>query len=484
MGKAQNEANQEVFYTMIPAKKKDRIYSAVDLTAIQICFGIGAWFFLVGSQTGMWLEAKVAIPTIIFGNTFGLLLMAPIAIISARYGVEQMLGTVTIFGQKFTIVNLLMFCVTAYCAIALATLMFGKAAVQLCAVILGPDNFLAQSPLAWALFALVCGFFSAAAGPNAMKNFVRTSAALMICVLVGLVIYIFTQYGADAIFAAKPAAPLVTENPALDGRFNIAAGFEINIGLGLSWTYWYGQWTRLAKSESGGYHGCMWGWGGLAAAAGVFAALAALAIQQYDPTSWLIDVANKTGNVTLPVIGLLLFALANITSVATVIYPGAITFRTHYPKLPWNASLAIATLPGFALIVIPGFYDKIASIYSIIGGLCVLYGAIIVVDYHFISKGVYDIRQVYNKKEGYQYFHGINPAAAIAWIAGACFYLWTYNPFTLASPNGLFPYITAGVPTCLVTGIIYYILMKAWVMKAWPQPYLLVKDDSYKMKNA
>ena len=473
---ATSEANEEVFYTMIPARKQDRIYSAVDLTAIQVCFGIGAWFFLVGSQTGMWLEAKVAIPTIIFGNTFGLLLMAPIAIISARYGVEQMLGTVTIFGQRFTIVNLLMFCVTAFCAIALATLMFGKSAVRLCSVILGPDNILSLHPVAWALFALVMGFISAAAGPKAMKNFVRTSASLMILVLVGLVIYIFTQYGADAIFAAKPATPIVVEgDPSLSFHWNVAAGFEINIGLGLSWTYWYGQWTRLAKSEAGGYHGCMWGWGGLAAAAGVFAALAALAIQTYDPTAWLIDVAEKTGSVVLPVIGLLLFALANITSVATVIYPGAITFRTHYPKLPWKASLAIATIPGFALIVIPGFYDKIASIYAIIGALCVLYGAIIVVDYHFISKGIYDMRRVFNKKEGYMYFHGINPAAAIAEIIGAAFYLWTYNPFTMASANGWFPYITAGVPTCILTGLVYYILMKTWVMKVWPQPLTLQK---------
>jgi nucleobase:cation symporter-1, NCS1 family len=99
------------------------------------------------------------------------------------------------------------------------------------------------------------------------------------------------------------------------------------------------------------------------------------------------------------------------------------------------------------------------------------------VDYHFISKGVYDMRQVYNKKEGYIYFHGINPAAAIAWIVGAVFYLWTYNPFTMVSANGWFPYISAGVPTCILTGAIYYTVMKVWVMKAWPQPLQLIKAE-------
>ena len=478
MSNSKKQADNEVFYTLLPATAKDRVYSMFDIWGVQICFGIAAWFFLIGSQTGMWLDAKEAIPTVIFGNCFALLLMAPIAIISARYGVEQMQGTIGIFGQRFTPINLIMFYVTVFCGLALATSMFGKSATKFWAAIFGPDHFLSQNYIVWALICLVLGLLVAWLGPDSMKLLINLAAIFMVVVLIGLVIYLFKFHGATEIFNAKPAAPLVVEgSAALNHRWNIAAAFEINVGLGLSWTYWYGQWTRLAKTEGGAYHGCLWGWGGLSAIAGVFSALAALAIQQYDPTTWLVEVGTKTGITILPIIGLLLMAVANIMAVTTLIYPGAISFRTHYPKVSWNVSLAVTSVPALALILIPGFYDSIASIYSLVGALCVLYGAIIVVDYHFLTKGVYDLRSTFNKKQGYMYWHGFNPAAAIAWICGAVFYLWTFNPFYLTSANGWFPYITAGVPTCILTGIIYYVLMKTWVMKVWPQPIKLVKDE-------
>lgn len=478
MNKAENAARQEAFYTLLPAKGGERIYNTTDLLAIQICFGIAAWFFLIGSQTGMWLTAAVAIPTIVFGNAFGQVLMIPISLVPSRYGVEQMLGTVPIFGRRFTPFNLLMFYMTCWFAMALATLMFGKAASQLSIVIFGPDNFLSTHELFWSFICLIGGFLIALSGPEGMKNFIRVAALGMLATLIGLIFYIFTHYGWDVISNALPSDPLVMVegDDVMNKRWNIAVALEMNIGMGVSWTYWYGQYSRLAKTESAGYHGCQWGWGALAAIAGVFAALAALAIQQYDPTTWLIDVADKTGNMTLPILGLVLFAAANVSSVATLVYPGALTTVTHFPKLNWNAALAIAAIPGFIVMAIPGFYDSIAQIYAITAALCILYGTIVVIDYHFLSKGIIDLRQLYNKREGYFYWHGINPAAAIAWIAGAVFYLWTYNPFSLTSANGWFPYITATLPTAVLTGVIYYGLMKIWVMKNWPQPFQYMKE--------
>jgi cytosine/uracil/thiamine/allantoin permease len=292
----------------------------------------------------------------------------------------------------------------------------------------------------------------------------------MMIVLLGLVIYLIFHEGLDKIFSAKPAAPIVIEgDEALSNRWNLASAFEINIGLGLSWAYFYGQFTRLAKTESIGYHGCMWGWGALAAIAGVFSAFAALSIGQYDPTSWLIVMSSNVGFPIMALIGLILMAVANISSIATIIYPAAITLVSNYPKLKWGPALAIATLPA-AVLLTPGFYGRIAAIYAIIGLINGIYGAIIVTDYFFISKGVYKLRDLFNTKEGYQYFHGINPAAAISMAFGLFFYLIVLNPVTWTSMTGWFPYITAGVPTVILTGLLYYILMKAWIVKRYPAP--------------
>lgn len=468
-----SEINKDVYFSLLPCRKSERIYGLVDLLAIQICFGIAAWFFLVGSQTGMWLPARQAIPAIIFGNCFPLLLLGAMAVISSRYGVEQMAGTVPIFGQKYTIINIALFAITWLCALALAALMFGQSAVKLWGVMFGEHSLLAtQWPGAtiWAILALAIGFMFAARGPDTLKWFTRLAALFMMVVLCGFIIYLIFHVGIHNIFAAKPAAPIVVDgNAALSRRWNLASAFELNAGLGLSWAYFYGQFTRLAKSERIGYHGCMWGWGALAAVAGVFAAFAALAIGQYDPTAWLVVMSGNVGFPIIALLGLLLMATANISSVATIIYPAAITLVSKYPKLNWKLALIIATVPALILCT-PGFYAKISSIYAIVGLVNAIYGIIVVTDYFFISRGVYKMRHIFNEKEGYQYWHGFNPAALIAMVSGLGFYLINLNPITWTSWTGWFPYISAGIPSTLVTGVIYYVLMKVWVLKKYPMP--------------
>ena len=65
--------------------------------------------------------------------------------------------------------------------------------------------------------------------------------------------------------------------------------------------------------------------------------------------------------------------------------------------------------------------------------------------------------------------------------AGLAFYLTTLNPLTWESPNGLFPYISAGIPTFIITGIVYIVLMKCWVLKKFPVTFMNdIKYDDQK----
>jgi len=462
----------DVFFSMIPARKKDRIYSALDIMGVQICFGIAAWFFLTGSETGMLLPAREAIACVIFGNCFPLFLMAIIALAPARYGLEQMLSSVPVCGPRMTLINIIFFYVAVVGALALGSIMFGHAAILFWAAIFGGGSFLTTNYFFWAVLCLVVGWFFAYIGPDNMKWVINVAALFMMFVLIGLVYYIFAYHGYHEIFTAQPAAPVVVPgDPVMSHRWSLAVALEMNVGLGLSWTYFYGQWTRLAKSESGAYHGCQWGWGLLSCISGVFAALAALAIQQYDPTIWLIQIGKDTGSMFLPVIGLLLMAVANIMAMTTCIYPAAITAITHYPRLNWFTATILCCIPVFFCFA-PGFYNSISAIYAIIGLVCNIYGAVLVTDYIFFTKGVFSMRRIFNMREGYWYWHGINPAAAIAYIIGLAFYLWTYNPITMVSMNGWFPYITAGIPTFVLCCAVYYVLMKFWVLKFWPLPIL------------
>ena len=468
------QIQKEVYFSLLPVKKGERTYGMWDLMAVQICFGIAAWFFLTGAQTGMLLPAREAIPTILFGNCIPICLIAFIGIASSRYGVEQLTVSSGIFGQKGSVLMLIFYMVACYPALAVATLMFGQSATKFIAQLNGPEVLSSESSgvVIFAVAALIIGVYIAFLGPNALRWFTRLSAIFMMLIIAALIIYIFKYYGFSNIWNAEPAEPYVFEgNPELGVAWSRATALEVNVGLGLSWGFFFGQWTRLARTEGNGYHGCMWGWGVLAAVAGVFAAFTALAIGVYDPTLWIVQVSNEIGNNVLSVIGLLLMAVANVTSVATLVYPEAISIRARFPKIGWIAALALGSVPTL-LLLFPSVYYMISKVYAIIGLLTGIYSAIVVSDYLFVSKGKFRIREFFSTKNGYQYANGWNPAALIAVAVGFITYLSILNPLTWTSATGLFPYISAGLPTFFMTGIVYTILMKAWIVKKYKIPFV------------
>jgi purine-cytosine permease-like protein len=464
----------EVFFSLLPAKKKDRALGMFDLMAVQVCFGIAAWFFLTGSQTGMLLPAREAIPTILMGNCLPIFLIAFIGIASSRYGVEQMTVSAGIFGQKGSVLMLIFYLLACYPALAMATLMFGQSATKFTAVLNGPAFLSVESPgvTIFAVIALIGGVYIAILGPNALRWCTRLSAIFMIIIIIVLIVYLFRYHGISAVLNAEPAEPYVFDgDPRLGKLWSRASAIEANVGLGLSWGFFFGQWTRLAKSEGAGYHGCMWGWGVLAAVAGVFAAFAALAIGEYDPTAWIVRVSHSTGLESFAVVGLVLMAVANISSVATLVYPAAISIRSRFPKVNWVAANAIAAAPTF-LLMFPVVYYMISNVYAFIGLLTGIYSAIVVADYLFVSRGRFRMREFFSTRNGYQYAKGWNPGALVAIAAGFVTYLSLLNPLTWTSPSGLFPYLTAGFPTFIITAIVYTLCMKLWVLKKYKIPYV------------
>ncbi len=463
-----------VYTSLLPANKNERIYGTWDLIFVQICFGIAAWFFLTGSQAGCLLPAYQAIPVILFGNCVGIFLISFLSIASSRYGCEQLTVTVGVFGQKGSILMTFFFLIACYPALALATLMFGQSAIKFVQM-LGGSGFWTSEGLAvsiFALFALVGGTIIAWFGPTVMKWFTRISAVSMALILAGLIIYLFAYHGLDSVFKAAPCDPYTDADmgAGMGIKWSKATALEANLGLGMSWGFFFGGWSRLAKTESNGYHGCQWGWGVLAAVAGLFAAFAALAIGEYDPTAWFTKVSADTGSAILPLAGLLLFAIANLTSVATLVYPEAVAVKSRLPRFGWVAALLISTVPVLFMLNNTVYY-MVSSVYAFIGLVTGCYSAIIVADYLFISKGRFRMREFFSKG-GYAYAKGWNPAAIISILVGLTTYLLILNPLTWTSLTGIFPYTTAIIPTFFVTGILYTVLMKCWVIKKYKIPFV------------
>jgi len=441
-----NKVQEDTAFNLVPTDSGDREYSTLDFVAIQVCFGIAGWFFLTGSITGQYLPLREAIPVILFGNVVPLLLLAPMAVIFARYGVEQFVGTRAVFGHKGADIWFLLYIVSSFGWITTAALFVGRSFVRIfksSGLELGILTQIYPGASIIAVPATLAGVWIAWKGPRYLKWFTRLAAITLLGIIVFFMFHILVIRGVD-VWAIQPPAPMETV------ALSRASALEANVGLGFSWAFWYGQWGRLAKSEGGAFHGFVWGWGLLAGIAGIFAAITSLVTGAYDPTVWFTEF----GSPVLTVLGLILFAVANISSIGTLVYPLSITLKSRVPSLSWHYAVLIVSLPATVLEFFPNFFSSFNSYISIISLLTGVYGGVMVGDY-LLSKGEYNLRAMYNREEGYQYTSGVNLNGVAATLIAFGFYAWTYHPFTGESMNGLFTTITAGIPSYFVALLVY-----------------------------
>lgn len=462
--------NQDVYFNALPSSKQERLYGTWDFLAIQITFGIAAWFFLVGSLTGLTVKASDAIPIVVFGNCVPLFLIAPLAVVFARYGTEQWSGSAAALGHKFKDLWLIMYITSSFGWIAYSAFLFGQSAIKFVKYFGGPEWLTQEVPgaIIFAFVATFIGAYMAYRGPDTLKWFTRACAIFLLLVLSYFIYAILAKYGITEIYAMEPAEPMESL------AWSRSSAIEWNVGLGLSWAFWYGQWTRLAKTEKAAFHGCLWGWGLLAGTAGIFSAFTALVLKVYDPSEWIIAL----GSPFIALVGLVLFAVANIGSISCLVYPMSITFRSRYPKISWKKTVILCSV-GALILENPKVFESYGIYLAYIALLTGAYSGIMIADYFVINKGEWSwsLREIYNRDGAYHYWKGFNPAALFATLLSAGFYIWTLEPLTWTSPNGLFPYITAGIPSFFVAFISYAVLMKFWVMKRMTAPLAHVASD-------
>jgi len=448
------------WFSILPTLAKERPYGFLDMLAVQIIFGIAAWYFLLGGLVGLYIPASWAIITIIFGNQFPLYLISLTSLYSARYGVDQWIASRAILGYRFNDIILILFYLGSSAGwIAYAALLTGYSVQKINLALQGPSVLSDPywGPVIVAVIAILLGWYHAYRGPKSLIHIFRVGAIFLLVVLGYLMYYILVTVGTTKVFTMAPPHSVVEDfgvPPDMAKNWALALTLEWNVGLGFSWAFWYGQWTRLAKTETAAYHGTLWGWGLMSVVAGVFPAMAALVINSSDPTDWF--VAMGTGYAYL---GLVLFAVANITAIMTLIYPLSITTVSRFPRLKWSHATMIFAISGILVSVIPGVFQNYGTYLTIISLICGVYGALMTGGY-LLTRGNLSIVDMFNmnKSSKYHYKGGFSIPAVVATIIGIIFYVITLNPFTFQSMDGLFPYITAGMPTYLLTLAIFLLL--------------------------
>ncbi|OIK16681.1 hypothetical protein BIV60_03405 [Bacillus sp. MUM 116] len=450
MGKENSSISKDVAFGFLPASKNDRVFGMWDLILIQVGIGISCITILTGAYTGLIVNAREGLGAMLFGEGFPILLIVPITIYFARYGIDTFIGFRSSFGYLGAKIFYFVFAIITLGYTAVALYMAGEAIVKILSFSNFP-SFLTSSTTGVPLFAILLfmiAFVVTFKGPLAIRKFNWIGVPAIAILLVGLLILILAGQGFNKILTLTPAEPY--EN--FSRSFMTA--LELNVGLGFSWLPYFGQYARLVKSEKAAYKATFFSYGILVNIAVVLGALTTLVVGTQNPTQWMLTIAGTW----FGLLGLVLLTLGNLTAAIFLMYSQVISLKTIFPKSSWLVAMS-TTIPTIFLILSSTFYNAFNSFITVIAYIMSIAGGIVIADFFFVKKQKISLYDLYNTKGKYRYWHGVNPSAITSIIMGTIVYWGLYNPL-LDHASGLFQYISAGIPAYFASLITYFISAK------------------------
>lgn len=147
-----------------------------------------------------------------------------------------------------------------------------------------------------------------------------------------------------------------------------------------------------------------------------------------------------------------LLALLSTNSGANILGAAYIVCNTFKKVNLKTAAVGVAAL---ALVIQPwNATSMLETFMNILGNMMAPVAGILITDYYLIRKRQLDLDQLYCSSGKYRYWKGINPAAMIAYGVSILISLLAWNYMILIA--------------VFASGIIYYFLMKKWILKRYP----------------
>lgn len=452
-------------FTELPVLRGERIWGFWQFTSVNVGLAIATWAFLTGGTIALFAGVKTAIVATVIGNLVGAGLVAITTCLpSAKYGVEQYTSLRTVFGVngvRALIVVMMPLASAGWNAVL--AVMFGRAVTNVLNAVLG-TTFDPNGPMviAMSLLALAVAWLTLVRGPVSIAWINKIVAPVLAVMTVVMLIMILTGHSWSELSAAQPIAAFADE------KLNFAVALELSFATGFSWWTIMGNLARLTTSQRAAFWPNLIGIFLASVVAGVVGTFAALVLGEVDPTVWMVPL----GGVALGALALLFIAFANVTSMVSQTYSGALAIiragGSRVRGIPWPLFAALLLAPSAIVVFWPAaLYDNFFKFVAWIGLVMAPLTAVYLVDYHLLRRRRLSMRDLY-LPEGvsrYSFWWGVNPAAFIAVGAGAITYYLLLNPVTFESVP-MFRYTTASLPAFAVTAVTYAALTVAWVRRA------------------
>jgi NCS1 family nucleobase:cation symporter-1 len=417
------------------------------------------WCYIIGEYTGSYLGFTRGAAALTAGSMIGMLLVTLAAVpISIRFGVDSIVSCKPQFGTRGWIIPALLQYVSILGWNSLLLIFFAKSTTQLL-IAVGAIRDASSLPLVPATTALAClaVFVILLKGSSGVD---RMAKILVFHVFLGCwMLYILTTRRWDELLAAVPPA----QTP--DRLWNYTTGIEIGISSLLGWWPYIGAMVRMAPNGRTVALPIMLGMGAPVPLLSLIGIAGILVLRASDPAEWLRTV----GGLAYGIVALIFVAAANLGTTITGVYASAIGLRQipGVDRIAWP-HLLLLTLAPIALVglFIPDlFFTHFNSFIAFIGvGFAPLCG-IQIVDYYVLRRRQVDIRAAYEDRNGapYRYVAGFNPAALAAMLVGFVAYIYLLDPISYVS-RWPYQYLTASLPTALVSALVYWVVTRVWVM--------------------
>ncbi|MBN2566060.1 MAG: cytosine permease [Candidatus Eisenbacteria bacterium] len=456
-------SHRDAMFGIVPLVRKERIFGFLDMTFVLSALAIATWAFLTGGDMAFFVGFEAGVAAMVLGFAIAIFFVIISLLPNTKWGLEHFVFLRSIFGRHgvkplIYIVNFLI--IIGWMGIL--AIMFGRAATNVVNVLVGTgyggDHIVV---VLFGLLALVISWLVVVKGPVALKWMNRIAAPGLFVVIIVMLVFLFAENSYSDLAVIQPLEPF--GNKIVDFMMVV----EFNAAAALSWWVALGNTTRFGKSQ----RGCAWaqviGFFVVGMVAQAVGFIAALSYGDADPTAWMIPLTGSTVGVLI----LVWIGFANITSISVSSYMTLVALRQEGVRWLANANwgvLAAVFLGLSALLLIrpSAVYDNFFQFLLWLGLVYAPLVGLVVFDYYILRRQQIDMRALFDTRKGspYDFWGGWNIGAYICVGIGVVTYLLLLNPISLwySAP---FPYLTATVPSLIIPGIAYLLMVRFWLRR-------------------
>ncbi|MCO1374637.1 cytosine permease [Burkholderia multivorans] len=465
LNSAKSADERESLAGRLPVLPGERIYNGyMPYMWSGVTFAAATYAFLLGGALPFVGNTKLGIAGYIVGLIIGMVpIQLAMGIPSFRFGIDGIDVCKSSFGTRGVIVPLIGALAASLGWTYVVFALTGRGAATVIQTVKGAGAPNETMVVFVALVALLGTWLIASKGPRVlerMANYISPGHLIITAIMLAL---LYAKYGAALWDMNVDPSKALTH----DSTTAVAYGVEFGFANGLSWWPFSGGLSRLVKRRGIIMGPMVLGTGVVGSGfLAMVASYAAVSAGTPDPTVWMIQVGgNYLGTAIMTFV-----LLANIATSVILIYQAGVSIQQIrlFSRIRWPLVVAILLAPGLWVsfhtqLTLDSTMTWLAYNGTIFSGLL----AVTFVDYLILRREHIDIDHIFTRSSHgkYWFWGGVN-WIAIAVCAGAVvLYMLPYDPITLAV-KPWFRYLGAGIPATVVSGIVYYVLMKLFVVRS------------------